>query len=533
MMRGMLDIKKIIGLIILSAFILILASCGKMNDTDGAVQSGELVVIEESSDIRLGIYGIDTLNPLETTSLSVAKVMNIVYEPLFVLAKDREAEPILAEECSLSADGKQVTISLKEGVKWQDGTNFTADDVVYTLSKMRSAKGLYTKTAASIHSFTAADKRHVIINFEKPEINPKNLLTFPIISKNSRYATDESFLPMGTGSYKFESKSSKEMRFSPSLLWHGGEIGGKNVYVKILKDENAAAEAFNVGEIDAVTSDELSLESATPKMNSRRDTIVSDKMVFLGFNTASAAVSSQNVRKAVSESLDKQEILETNAYGHGMVSELSINPSSWAYRGITAPERSEKNVVELLTGEGYTLSGGVYYKEGSPLFVRILVNSDNERRCALAESVAESLRSVGFSISVERVPYEEYVNRIILDDFDMFVGETDVGASLNPAAMLLESDNYFNFDTGSINGYVNKLYGIDDKEAYRMEVAEFLKAFYSNPPYIPLYFRTENIIYGSYVSGTVLPDEFHPYKNIEKWYTYDKDGKASGVESDE
>ena len=46
-------------------------------------------------------------------------------------------------------------------------------------------------------------------------------------------------------------------------------------------------------------------------------------------------------------------------------------------------------------------------------------------------------------------------------------------------------------------------------------------------------FKTENVIYGSYVSGIEKPVSFDPYKCIEKWYFYDKDGKENKENADE
>ena len=164
----MFKIKRIVcgALAVFSA--LSLASCRKADE--GYVAGGELVVIQDFSDIRLGVYGIDTLNPIATKSESVQKIMNIVYESLFTIDEAGKEMPMLAQSYSVSADGKQIEVALKEGVKWHDGSNFTAEDVAYTLSRMKETEGLYSNISSKIHSFTAVDKNTIIINFEK-EIN--------------------------------------------------------------------------------------------------------------------------------------------------------------------------------------------------------------------------------------------------------------------------------------------------------------------------------------------------------------------------
>ena len=94
-------------------------SCKKAED--GYVESGELVVRGDYSDIKLGVYGIDTLNPIATKSESVLNIMNIVYEPLFTVSETGKLDPVLAHSYAVSDDGTQITVELKDGVKWHDG----------------------------------------------------------------------------------------------------------------------------------------------------------------------------------------------------------------------------------------------------------------------------------------------------------------------------------------------------------------------------------------------------------------------------
>lgn len=531
--RGMFFIKGIICAGLTLVLAVSLSACKNSGAEKGYVESGELVVIEDSSDIKLGIYGIDTLNPIATKSESVRNIMNTIYDPLFTLDEELFAEPVLADFYELSEDGRRISVTLKNGVKWHDGTNFTADDVVFTLSKLRNTGGLYSKLSSKIASFTAVEKNKVIIEFDEPQVDPAYLLTFPILSEKAAYSEDADFVPVGTGAYKFASKSSTEIVLEPSTLWHGGEASQKRLLVKILKDGEAAAEAFNVNELDAITSGETDAESVAPKMNSHAETVISQSMVFLGFNTQSAQLASASVRSAVNGFLDRQKLLEKDAYGRGMTAELSINPTSWIYRKIEAKKLPEDYSEKLLAGDGYALKDGIYRKNDMPLSVRILVNEENSSRTAMAESIAAALNASGFSAMVEKASYDDYVARIAADDFDMFIGEMEVDGSLNPAAMLQGSENYFNFDASLINDTLKTLYGVSDRDRLVSGINEIYRRFYADPPYLPLYFRSESVIYGSYVSGIEKPVTFDPYKGIEKWYFYDKDGKESKENADE
>ena len=508
-----------------------LMSCKKIKD--GYVADGELVVIQDVSDITLGVYGVDTLNPVATKSKSVQKIMNIVYEPLFTIDEEGKAVGVLASSYSVSDGGKKITVTIKDGVKWHDGTNFTSEDVAYTLSRMRDAGGLYGKLSEKIHSFTATDKKTIVINFEKKEPSPVYLLTFPVVHRSDTYSENADFTPEGTGSYKFVSRSGTEIVLEPNPQWHGGSISKRKIIVKILKDKNAVAEAFNVGEIDAITSDEISGGTVTTKSNSESKTVVSERMVFLGFNTQSPVVSSPAVRKAINGVLDRTKIVEQDAYGRGVPAELSIDPTSRFLPDESKGDKVENYSEDIMKKSGYIIKDGIYHKDDLPFSARLLVNADNAERTALADSIATSLKTAGFDIVVEKTSYEEYGVKIAEDDFDIFIGETEVSKNPNPAALLTGEENYFNFDAGKINSFMSKYCDVDDTDEIRKKIKEFKTLFYNDPPYLPIYFKTESVIYGSYVSGIVTPVVFDPYKEIEKWYFYDKDGKESKGRQDE
>ncbi len=527
----------LINKIICGALTLLIAlsfsGCKKPGTEQGYVESGELVVIEDTSDIKLGVYGIDTLNPIATKSESVRNVLNIIYDPLFTYDEELQVVPELAKGYELSGDGRQIAVTLKDGVKWHNGTNFSANDVVFTLSKLKTAGGLYDGIAGKISSFTAAEKNKVIIEFAEPQADPAYLLTFPIIPEGMPYSTDQTFVPVGTGSYKFSSKSSTEIVLEPNSLWYGGTPSEKRILVKILKDKDAMSEAFNVNELDAITSGEIDVETVAPKMTSVSETMISQNMVFLGFNATSQHFSSASVRSAIGGLLDKKKILETDAYGLGMTSELPINPASWIYRKIEKRELPDDYSERLLAGDGYVIRGGVYHKDDVPLSIRLLVNAENARRVAIAGSIATTLSSSGVGVTVESVPYSEYAAKIAADDFDMFVGEVKLDNTPNLAELLSSQDNYFNIDITNMAESMTKLYGVSERDEVVSAITEISPRFYADMPYIPLYFKSESVIYGSYVSGIEKPIIFDPYKGIEKWYFYDKDGKESKGSGDE
>ncbi len=144
-----------------------------------------------------------------------------VYEPLATIGGDGKYVPLLAAEIpsrengGLSPDGKMVTWKLKPGVKWSDGTPFTAKDVVFTYQYINDPKTAATTTGdyKTIDKVEAVDDTTVKITFKAPEaawflpfVNQNGLILPQHIFKDGIGDAAKTFpanlKPIGTGPYK-------------------------------------------------------------------------------------------------------------------------------------------------------------------------------------------------------------------------------------------------------------------------------------------------------------------------------------------
>lgn len=118
-------------------------ACGSSNSTDsagaaeatestaadGTVATDTSVVIGQSSEVA-------NLNPLIQPRTPDSNVQNMIFSYLVVPNEELNYEGDLADSWDISDDGTVYTFHLKEGVKWHDGEDFTADDVVFTLTSL-------------------------------------------------------------------------------------------------------------------------------------------------------------------------------------------------------------------------------------------------------------------------------------------------------------------------------------------------------------------------------------------------------------
>ena len=139
-----------------------------------------------------------------------------IYNRLIKLTTEDSLIPDLAESYEFSDDGLTLTFHLHEGVKWHDGEDFTADDVVWTYTTMMEESWFKADALQGVESIEAPDDLTVVFNLEYPNVAIISKLgwygTF-ILPRHLYEGTDlatnpANQNPVGTGPFKFESYES-------------------------------------------------------------------------------------------------------------------------------------------------------------------------------------------------------------------------------------------------------------------------------------------------------------------------------------
>ena len=163
----------------------------------------------------------DILNPHLASGTKDYDAARVVLEPLAAMGPDGKPVPYLAAEIptvqngGVSSDLKTVTWKLKPGVKWSDGSEFTADDVVFTYQYMadKATAATTSETTEGAEKVEAKDKNTVVVTWKEPNPNPYQMFVSSrglIIQKKQfqdhmgAKAKDApgNLNPIGTGPYK-------------------------------------------------------------------------------------------------------------------------------------------------------------------------------------------------------------------------------------------------------------------------------------------------------------------------------------------
>ncbi len=506
------DIKKSVAFFIL-VFSLILGGCTGNIDDKIIIESGK-------NEISLAIYSPDTLNPIRTQSDSVTELMALVYEPLFEFTEELIPVGCIAKKCVLSADNTAASVFLNGEKRWHDGTPVTAADVIYTINEIKGGKSLYKHNVEYIASAEEAADGSVYITFYEPVMNVEGLLSFPIIKENSADAIAQN--PMGTGVFKVQESGATQIIMSPFDENNVSSVSKVSVSVK--RNALTCISAFETGELDAITSSCVDLGEVTPGGNISFGNYTANFMTFLGFNCKKEIFATPYVRLAIEEKINRTDIVEKAAFSRGTECRIPVNPQSRIYK---EADLLEIDVEGAMNKAGFVYDGGSFKDEkGNGVSLGILTTNENANKTKVAEMIASQLVQFGIDAYTISVSFEEYTERINSGSFDMFVGEVEMKDNLDPG-FLTSQGNYFGFSDGELDMRLAAMRRAKDTDTLYSAVGEYARVFCMNPPFVPLFYRVESVVYTDTLSGMGKPVFYNRLDGMEKWYFKADGGKGT------
>lgn len=516
--KGDRDMKKILCVIVSAVFAISLSSCAFFDyfkeTSNDVYQSNDETVVDNY--ITVGVYDADTYNPILTQSSVVSNILGFVFEPMFSVNEDSTISTVLAESFTTTPDGKSITVNIKQGVKWHDGSEFVSPDVVYTVNKIKESNSKYSAYVKNVSKVTVIDYYTLKITFSRSVPAPETLLSFPIIKE---YSADVSkFIPIGTGPFKFDDDNL--ISFD---LYHGKPAEIDKVNIKTVPDKDKYISLFNAGVLDIADSSIVDMNSYTPKSNAQVYNFVSNDMVFVGFNCKSRVFKYSSARRSVSKLVDRKNIVSHIYLSGAEAVVYPINPDSYVY-----PETEINLYKDLSTAEeelatnGWKLNANDIYfiseTSGTTYFtVEILVNGDNEKRVKIAEELSKTMNNMGMFNNVTKCSSDEFSNRINSGNYDMFIGETELAPNGDLSDLLLMEDNIFNYSNESCNAILTQIGTLTTTENIKAVWSNLADIIVEDAPVASICFIKDSFITGARIKTGIEPSITATVRKTENW----------------
>ncbi|MBN8880925.1 peptide/nickel transport system substrate-binding protein [Salana multivorans] len=356
-----------------------------------------------------------------------------VYEPLFLFNKAAAGDPvpILGESYEFGADGTSMTIKVRSGVTWTDGEDFTAEDVVYSLTNA-VAKASYLDSA------TATDDTTVELKFNAPAFtNESAILQTTILPEHIwKDKTEEELMswvnetPVGTGPYIVDKVSDASYTLHANEDYWGGAPAVKNLrYLGI--DANASAEdLLKAGQIDwtaMFVPDPDSVDMGYVNTPIDPTVLYTCSNADLGCTGAQTDVA---VRQALDAAIDRG-VIKDKAFV-GLTKEISPTfallgrDDAWIADGMpkeASQSADAAKAASILEAAGYTKgSDGIYEKDGQRVSMKLTSVDGWSDYNDAAKLIEEQAKAAGMEVIASTVSWNEFSDGRQSGNFELIVG---------------------------------------------------------------------------------------------------------------
>lgn len=357
-------------------------------------------------------------HPAQFSWVNPSNQLRQVAEYLTVTDGDNITHPWLLESWEASDDLLTWTLNLRQGVQFNNGDDFTSDDVVFTMgewlsedvgSSMLGLIGAYL----SAENIEQVDDYTVVLHLDRPEIAvPEHLFHYPALILNSRtFEGDFLRAPHGTGPYTLEEYSEGERVLVQRRedYWQNGADGDPLPYLDAMEfidlgeELSAWIAAIQAGEVDFL---DLSDNPSPDVYLALRD---NPDMDVVGIPTARCRVlrmrvdldpwTDNRVRQALKLCQDREKILNLAFFGQGALAHDShVYPGHPEYCEMPIPDYNPEQAKQLLADAGY--------EDG--IDVDIAVGSGWSDIVSYIEVLKEDAAAAGFNININTMPNSQY-----------------------------------------------------------------------------------------------------------------------------
>ncbi len=344
------------------------------------------------------------INPLYDSARDVdSDISRLIYSSLFKRDKNGEIVNDLVENYSVSSNGLEYTIKIKENVKWHNGEQLTANDIVFTFEAIKNPDyGSNLRSVFSGVNIEASDDYSLkfILSEAYPEFT--ELLTFGILPQNlwSDISSTNAFLnelnikPIGSGPYKFKSLTKnksgdiKEFTLIANSDYYNQSPYISKLILKFYSNYNELVSALNNNEVNGLSYLPHSLKSELVSQNSLNfNSLNLPQITSIFLNSKKNSILSDiKIRQALTKFIDRNKICDELFSGNAQVAYGPILPSSASYNdNITKYEYNYEEATTILNEANWNL---VELKIDEISLIKEVINLEKQKKDIEAQTTA-------------------------------------------------------------------------------------------------------------------------------------------------
>ena len=467
--------KKIWAALLAAAMLLGLSACS--GESDG---SDENIIPESSGGKEISrsaaadkVFSLNSnsnysFNPLIATNHANQLICDLVYEDMVVL--DNNFELVEGAGVIVSGtpneDGTVWEFKIEPGHTFHDGSPVTARDLGYSLGAAIYADR-YKGRFSSFKGASATDEV-LQVSLGIGDMQFIKLLNIPII-KSGSYGEKR---PMGSGPYTYNEDGTALVAYEG---YHSYDtLPVDTIYLKEYQTADSIISAFEDSLIDVVQNDPSSYTNLGFASTNETHSFATTNMHYVAFNEDGGLTQSALFRVAMQYAFDREYLVEL-LNGNGVATAIPMYPTCSFY-----PSRMAENLsynletcVRILESAGvkdYDEDGLMEYMAGTPqdISLTFVVCSDSSAKGGIVRRFQEDMESIGITVNVQELTWENYLKALDEGEFDMYYGEVRLRNNFDLTELLQVRDededegntatnmNFTNSRDSAFEGYINE-----------------------------------------------------------------------------
>lgn len=432
------------GVVALVISALALSACSSQRGDESGGASGDV----DSTFIFAASGDPSSLDPAFASDGESFRVSRQIFEGLVgVKPGTADPAPLLAESWEQSEDGLSYTFKLKEGVSFHDGTPFDAEAVCFNFDRQNNFTGVaqsetlsyywgklmrgYADTGTSIYGGCETNgESEVTISLTQPYAGFIPALSLPAFAIQSPTALQEwdadavggtaeaptlspyaTAHPTGTGPFKFDSwEPGSQVTLSAYQDYWGDQGQVQEIIFRVIGETTARRQALESGSIDGydlvAPADLQALESAGFNMVARDPFTI----LYLGFNQAVPALADVRVRQAITQAIDKEQLIN-QVLPEGTTEASQFMPDSVIgfNKDVTTYKYDQEAAKKLLAEAGYSESNPLTLTFNYPSNISRPYMPNPEQ---IFTNLSSQLEAVGIKLNPVSNEWTEYLDLI-------------------------------------------------------------------------------------------------------------------------
>jgi len=503
-----------------------LAACGGSTPSSGSGSasgpSGTLTISNEQ-----GTLWTCSFNPFNPSNLAQGVTFGQVYEPLAFVntLQSGKASPWLATSWAWGAGNKTLTFTIRNGVKWSDGTPMTAADVAFTFNLMKKFPTLDLNSVWSVLSSVTQQGNQVTMTFKNAAVPYFYYIAdqTPIVPQHiwSTIANPVSYAdahPVGTGAFTVNPCSAQNITYVANPhYWQPGEPKVAKVLYPAFTSNDPANTYLATGQAQWGSQFIPNIESFyTSKSSDNHYWFPPIANVTLIPNLTVPGLNNVAVRQAMAYAIDRNRVSQIGEYGYEPPANQTgiVTPTFASWEDTSAASQYDytynpAKAKQILTSAGFTMgSNGIFSSpSGKPLSFTVINIGGYSDWVASMQVIQQDLKAVGIQLTTDNLSQNDFLSRLYNGDYQLAYNNQQGGPSpyyeyrqwlysANSAPIGKQaSSNWERYSNPATDALINQ-YATTTSQAQQQQIVDQLQqVLLKDVPFIPV---TEEVAWYQY-----------------------------------